>query len=171
VAGERYGALDLRHGADVFSNEEVELLSELAADLGYGVTTLRCAPSSCATQRNQRAEHRPRMARAGRTADLEAAREREATVGFKIQQMLLLTQPPTDVPGVEVASVPSFAAVSTATSRFLSNMTTTSTDRRRRHGKGVPAALLAAATKSNFLEALCHLVAVSRGDRMRSQGS
>jgi phosphoserine phosphatase RsbU/P len=29
-------------------------------------------------------------------------------------------------------------------------------------GKGVPAALLAAATKSNFLEALCHLMALSR---------
>ena len=33
-------------------------------------------------------------------------------------------------------------------------------------GKGIPAALLAAATKSNFLEALCHLIAMSRSGRL-----
>jgi sigma-B regulation protein RsbU (phosphoserine phosphatase) len=33
-------------------------------------------------------------------------------------------------------------------------------------GKGIPAALVAAATKSNFLEALCHLTAMNRGARL-----
>ena len=33
-------------------------------------------------------------------------------------------------------------------------------------GKGIPAALVAAATKSNFLEALCHLTAMSRSGQL-----
>ena len=35
-------------------------------------------------------------------------------------------------------------------------------------GKGIPAALLGAATKSHFLEALCHLMAMSRTASFRS---
>ena len=37
--------------------------------------------------------------------ELARARDREATIGFRIQQMLLLTQPPTDVPGLQVAAL------------------------------------------------------------------
>jgi PAS domain S-box-containing protein len=170
VAGERYGALSIyATEADVFSDEEVELLSELAADLGYGVTTLRLRAEQLRiadeiTRLNADLERRV----LARTADLEAAREREARVGFKIQQMLLLTQPPTDVPGVQVAAltIPSQRVDGDFYDFFKHDDQCLDVIVADVMGKGVPAALLAAATKSNFLEALCHLVAVSRRDRM-----
>src|ERR1019366_4332020 len=37
--------------------------------------------------------------------ELEQAREREVAVGFRIQQNLLLDQPPQDVPGLRVAAL------------------------------------------------------------------
>jgi sigma-B regulation protein RsbU (phosphoserine phosphatase) len=170
AAGERYGALSIyATEADVFSDEEVELLSELAADLGYGVTTLRLRAEQ------QRGAEEIRLLNSdlerrvlARTADLEDAREREARVGFKIQQMLLLTQPPTDVPGVQIAAltIPSQRVDGDFYDFFKHDDQTLDVIVADVMGKGVPAALLAAATKSNFLEALCHLIAVSRGDRM-----
>jgi PAS domain S-box-containing protein len=170
VAGERYGALSIyATEAGVFSDEEVELLSELAADLGYGVTTLRLRAEQ------QRGAEEIRLLNSdlerrvlARTADLEDAREREARVGFKIQQMLLLTQPPTDVPGVQIAAltIPSQRVDGDFYDFFKHDDQTLDVIVADVMGKGVPAALLAAATKSNFLEALCHLIAVSRGDRM-----
>jgi len=170
VAGERYGALSIyATEADVFSDEEVELLSELAADLGYGVTTLRLRAEQLRTEeeiRHLNADLERRVLE--RTAQLEAAREREARVGFRIQQMLLLTQPPTDVPGVQVAAltIPSQRVDGDFYDFFKHDDQTLDVIVADVMGKGVPAALLAAATKSNFLEALCHLIAISRGDRM-----
>jgi serine phosphatase RsbU (regulator of sigma subunit) len=84
--------------------------------------------------------------------ELEQAREREIETGFRIQQTLLLDQPPVDVPGLRVAAltVPS-QRIDGDFYIFL------------RHsddsldvivgdvmGKGIPAALLGAATKSRF---------------------
>jgi len=142
VAGERYGALSIyATEAGVFSNEEVELLSELAADLGYGVTTLRLRAEQ------QRGAEEIRLLNTdlerrvlARTADLEVAREREARVGFKIQQMLLLTQPPTDVPGgPDRRADDSFAAGGRRLLRLLqTRRPVPRCDRRRRHGQRRP---------------------------------
>jgi len=170
VAGERYGALSIyATEADVFSDEEVELLSELAADLGYGVTTLRWRAEQVRGAEEIRLLNTDLERRVlARTADLEAAREREARFGFKIQQMLLLTQPPTDVPGIQVAAltIPSQRVDGDFYDFFKQGDQCLDVIVADVMGKGVPAALLAAATKSNFLEALCHLIAVSRSGRM-----
>jgi PAS domain S-box-containing protein len=163
----RFGALSIYAAeAAAFGDPQIELLSELAADLGFGVTTLRVR----ADQQRAEAEVRELNADlerrvAARTADLEAAREREAKVGFRIQQMLLLTQPPEDVPGVQVAAltIPSQRIDGDFYDFFRHERDCLDVIVADVMGKGVPAALLAAATKSNFLEALCHLMAMSDG--------
>ncbi|HEY7190032.1 MAG TPA: SpoIIE family protein phosphatase [Vicinamibacterales bacterium] len=170
VDNEPFGALSIYAAeAEAFRDEEVTLLSELAGDLGYGVTTLRVRAEQ------QQAEEEIRTLNAdleqrvrARTADLEAARDREAKIGFRIQQMLLLTQPPTDVPGLRIAAltIPSqridgdFYDFFKHEGRCLDVMVADVM------GKGIPAALVAAATKSNFLEALCHLTALSRSGQL-----
>ena len=101
VDADTFGALAIYSAeADVFSDHEVELLTELASDLAFGIVALRTEADRARAEKevltlNAELEERVRA----RTADLEAARDREATIGFRIQQMLLLTQPPTDVPG------------------------------------------------------------------------
>jgi phosphoserine phosphatase RsbU/P len=97
-------------------------------------------------------------------AELERAREREVEVGFRIQQNLLLDQPPQDVPGLRVAAltVPSqridgdFYIFLTHPNQSLDVIVGDVM------GKGIPAALLGAATKSSFLKALSHLMALSK---------
>ncbi|MGD1096116.1 MAG: PAS domain S-box protein [Bryobacteraceae bacterium] len=96
--------------------------------------------------------------------ELQQAREREIEIGFRIQQTLLLDQPPVDVPGLRVAAltIPS-QRIDGDFYIFL------------RHsdecldvivgdvmGKGIPAALLGAATKSHFLRALSDLMVLSK---------
>lgn len=96
--------------------------------------------------------------------ELEQAREREVEVGFRIQQNLLLDQPPQDVPGLRVAAltVPSqridgdFYIFLTHPDQSLDVIVGDVM------GKGIPAALLGAATKSSFLKALSHLMALSK---------
>jgi len=127
---------------DAFGDEEVKLLTELAADLAFGVVT-----------RRTRAERTASAAR-------EAARQREIEIGSRIQQVLLLDQPLVDVPGLRIAA-------QTIPSRKIDGDFYSFYQHERRHldvvvadvmGKGVPAALLGAATKSHLLEALCHLL-------------
>ena len=97
-------------------------------------------------------------------AELEQSREREAEVGFRIQQNLLLDQPPQDVPGLRVAAltVPSqridgdFYIFLTHPNQSLDVIVGDVM------GKGIPAALLGAATKSSFLKALSHLMSLSK---------
>jgi sigma-B regulation protein RsbU (phosphoserine phosphatase) len=104
----------------------------------------------------------------GASAALEQARERETEIGFRIQQTLLLDRPPTDVPGLRVAAltIPS-QRIDGDFYIFL------------RHsdesldvivgdvmGKGIPAALLGAATKSHFLRALSDLMVLSKDSKL-----
>jgi sigma-B regulation protein RsbU (phosphoserine phosphatase) len=151
--------------ADAFGEQEQALLTELASDLAFGMTALRTrAEKEHATAEiralNAELEERVRA----RTADLEAAHDREATIGCRIQQMLLLTQPPTDVPGVQVAALtmPSQRIDGDFYDFFRHEDGCLDVIVADVMGKGIPAALLAAATKSNVLEALCHLMAMSR---------
>ena len=170
VDAEPFGALSIYAAeAEAFRDEEVTLLTELAGDLGYGVTTLRVRAEQ------QRGEEEIRQLNAeleqrvsARTADLEAARDREAKFGFRIQQMLLLTQPPTDVPGLQVAAltIPSQRIDGDFYDFFRHENQRLDVIVADVMGKGIPAALVAAATKSNFLEALCHLTAMSRSGQL-----
>jgi sigma-B regulation protein RsbU (phosphoserine phosphatase) len=145
-AGRPFGALTI-YSAEVaaFVDEEVRLLTELAADLGYGIVSLRTQ----AERRTAEAE--------------ELAREREVTIGFRIQQMLLLDEPPRDVPGLRVAAltIPSQRIGGDFYEFFTHQDESLDVIVADVMGKGIPAALLGAATKSHFTEALCHLIALS----------
>lgn len=166
VDAKPFGALSIYAAdAEAFRDEEVTLLTELAGDLGYGLTTLRARAEQERVEEeirtlNAELEQRVRA----RTADLEAARDREAKIGFRIQQMLLLTQPPTDVPGLQVAAltIPSQRIDGDFYDFFKHENQRLDVMVADVMGKGIPAALVAAATKSNFLEALCHLTAMSK---------
>jgi PAS domain S-box-containing protein len=170
VDEEPFGALSIYAAeAEAFRDEEVTLLTELAGDLGYGVTSLRVRAEQIRGEeeiRTMNAELEQRVR--ARTADLEDARDREAKIGFRIQQMMLLTQPPTDVPGLQVAAltIPSERIDGDFYDFFKHENQCLDVIVADVMGKGIPAALLAAATKTNFLEALCHLTAMSRSGQL-----
>jgi sigma-B regulation protein RsbU (phosphoserine phosphatase) len=102
------------------------------------------------------------------TAELAAAREQEIEIGYRIQQTLLLDQPPKDIPGLRVAAltIPSqridgdfyvfFKHPPQCVDIIVGDVM----------GKGVPAALLSAATKSHFIEALGHLMTLSQNGKL-----
>jgi sigma-B regulation protein RsbU (phosphoserine phosphatase) len=100
--------------------------------------------------------------------DLAEARKREVEIGARIQQTLLLGQPPHDLPSFQVAAltIPSqqidgdFFDFFQHQDRLLDVLVGDVM------GKGVPAALLGAAIKSQFLHALRHLVARADGGKM-----
>jgi PAS domain S-box-containing protein len=101
-------------------------------------------------------------------AELEAAREREIEIGYRIQQTLLLDQPPRDIPGLRMA------ALTIPSQRIDGDFYVFFKHPDQRldiivgdvMGKGVPAALLGAATKSHFIEALGHLMALSKNGKL-----
>lgn len=160
------GAMTIYAGEpDAFADAEVVLLSELADDLTYGITTIRTRAERNAAQEELRSLNAQLEERvAARTSELRSAREREAETGGKIQQMLLLDEPPRDVPGLRVAAltVPS-ARISGDFYGFFRHESNDCLDVIVADvmGKGVPAALLGAATKNHFPEALWHLMAES----------
>lgn len=170
VEGKPFGALTIYAAEpEAFHDEEVTLLSELANDLAFGIEALRSTAQRKEAEEalrtlNAELDQRVRV----RTADLEAARDREAKIGFRIQQMLLLTQPPSDVPGLQVAAltIPSQRIDGDFYDFFKHENQRLDVIVADVMGKGLPAALVAAATKSNFLEALCHLTAMSRSGRL-----
>jgi PAS domain S-box-containing protein len=144
--GNAFGALTIYSSEiEAFGDEEVRLLTELAGDLGYGIVSLRTQ----AERKRDEAE--------------ELAREREVAIGFKIQQMLLLDEPPRDIPGLRVAAlcIPSHRIAGDFYEFFTHQDESLDIIVADVMGKGIPAALLGAATKSHFMQALCHLVALS----------
>lgn len=141
-----FGALTIYASEpDAFSNEEVQLLTELAGDLAFGVMALRTRE-----ERNK-------------SVQLQAAHEHEAKIGSEIQQALLVDPLPIDLRGIRVAalSIPSeqidgdfyyfYKHEDQRVDLIVADVM----------GKGIPAALLGAATKSHFLEALSHLLYAS----------
>jgi phosphoserine phosphatase RsbU/P len=88
--------------------------------------------------------------------DLAQARKREGEIGAKIQQTLLLGQPPQHLPGVRVAAltIPSQQIDGDFYDFFEHDEQRLDVVVGDVMGKGVPAALLGAAIKSYFLRAL-----------------
>jgi sigma-B regulation protein RsbU (phosphoserine phosphatase) len=97
--------------------------------------------------------------------DLTDARKREVEIGARIQQTLLLGHPPRDLAGIQVAAltIPSqkidgdFYDFFSHRGQLLDILVGDVM------GKGVPAALLGAAIKSQFLHALGHLISQAGG--------
>ena len=191
VDSKAFGALMIYAAEpDVFGPEEVSLLTELADDLAFGIAALRTRIERARAEEEVRtlnAELEQRVS--ARTAELQAAnnlkdelivreqaaaaelaqaREREAEIGFRIQQTLLLDEPPRDVPGLRVA------ALTVPSQRIDGDFYVFFKHPDQRldiivgdvMGKGVPAALLGAATKSHFIEALSHLTALAKNGKL-----
>ena len=95
--------------------------------------------------------------------ELARAREQEVEIGFKIEQTLLLDQPPRDVPGVRVAAltIPSQRIDGDFYDFFKHRDDCLDVIVGDVMGKGIPAALLGAATKSHFLQALSRLISLA----------
>jgi PAS domain S-box-containing protein len=186
-----FGALSIYAAEpEEFGAEEVALLTELANDLAFGIQTLRARITHALAEEeirtlNAELEHRVTARTAelqtanklkdellqreqAVTAELEAAREREVEIGYRIQQTLLLDQPPRDIPGLRMA------ALTIPSQRIDGDFYVFFKHPDQRldvivgdvMGKGVPAALLGAATKSHFIEALSHLTALAKNGKL-----
>jgi PAS domain S-box-containing protein len=100
--------------------------------------------------------------------ELAQAREREAEIGFRIQQNLLLDQPPADLPGLRVAAltIPSQRIDGDFYIFIKHDDSSLDVIVGDVMGKGIPAALLGAATKSHFLKALSDLMGTSKDGQL-----
>lgn len=96
--------------------------------------------------------------------ELAGAREREAEIGFRIQRTLLFQSPPRDLPWARIAAltIPSERIDGDFFDFLVHNDRSLDVILGDVMGKGVPAALLGAATKTRFLGALSHLVTNSK---------
>ena len=95
--------------------------------------------------------------------ELALARENEVEIGFKIQQILLLEQPPRDLAGIRVAAltIPSQRIDGDFYDFYRHGNRCLDVVVGDVMGKGIPAALLGAATKSHILQALSRLIALA----------
>jgi sigma-B regulation protein RsbU (phosphoserine phosphatase) len=165
VREEVFGAINIyAPEPDAFDTAEVQLLTELAEDLAFGIEALRTKADHARAEealRTLNAELEQRVD--ARTRELQKAREQEWEIGSKIQQTLLLDQPPAYIPGVAVAALAlptqridgDFIVFAEAGDRAFDAMVGDVM------GKGVPAALLGAATKAHLVKALGQLSASS----------
>ena len=130
---------------NAFADEEVQLLTELASDLAFGVMVLRT-----------KVERK-------KAVELQAAHDRETKIGSEIQKTLLVDALPTEPHGFRVAalSVPSQQIDGDFYYCYKHDDQRVDLIVADVMGKGIPAALLSAATKSHILEALCHLLNAS----------
>lgn len=168
--GEVFGALNIYASEpDAFLQDEVTLLTELAEDLAFGISALRIKAERAKAEEQLRtlnAELEQRVT--ARTRDLQQAREHEFEIGSRIQQNLLLDHLPAHITGVSVA------ALAVPTQRIDGDFIVFTEPRGRCFdvivgdvmGKGVPAALLGAATKSHLLKAIGRLAASSSPDEL-----
>lgn len=165
IDSDMFGAVSIYAAeVDAFGAEEIELLSELVSDLQYGIGTLRTRAQRARAEEELRVLNSELEQRvSARTAELQQAREREFEIGCRIQQTLLLDQPPTNIPGLRIAAL-------TIPSQRIDGDFYVFVEPREGSldvivgdvmGKGIPAALLGAATKSHFLKALGRLTGPS----------
>ncbi len=100
--------------------------------------------------------------------ELAQARQREVEIGAKIQQTLLLGQPPPDLPGARLAAltIPSQQIDGDFYDFFQHHDQRLDIVVGDVMGKGVPAALFGAAIKSHFLRALSHLISSAKHGKL-----
>lgn len=155
--------------ADAFQAEEMELLTELANDLAYGVSALRTRAERERAEReliSLNAELEQRVL--ARTREVQTAREHEFEIGRRIQETLLVDPPPRRLPGVCIATL------AEPSQRIDGDFIVFMEPRGGSFdvvvgdvmGKGIPAALLAAATKAHLLKALGQLFGTSADGRL-----
>lgn len=161
IGAEMFGSLSIYAAEpDAFGAEEVHLLTELADDLAFGLSVLRTRAAQA------KAEDELRTLNAGleqrvlaRTRELQQAREHEFQIGSRIQQTLLLDHPPAQVRGISIA------ALALPSQRVDGDFVLFTEPRAGSFdvavgdvmGKGIPAALVGAATKAHLLKALGRL--------------
>ena len=100
--------------------------------------------------------------------ELEHAREQEIDIGSRIQKSLLIGTPPDDLKGMEVSAltIPSQRIDGDFYAFFKPNDNSLDVIVGDVMGKGIPAALIGAATKSHFLGAMSHLITSSSDRRL-----
>lgn len=161
IDSEVFGAMTIYAAeADAFGEQEIELLTELVSDLAFGIQTLRTRAERDNAEQQLRSLNAQLEQRVlARTAELQQAREREFDIGCRIQQTLLLDQPPANLSGLRMAAL-------TIPSQRIDGDFYVFIEPREScvdvivgdvMGKGIPAALLGAATKSHFLKAFGQL--------------
>jgi GAF domain-containing protein len=177
VDSEVFGALSIYASEPgAFGAEAVKLLEELASDLAFGVSALRTKGERAKAEAEVRAlnaelEERVLQRTAelhAASSELEQAREREVEIASRIQQTLLLDRPPADVPGLRVAALtlPSQQIDGDFYTFFKHCDGSLDVIVGDVMGKGIPAALMGAATKSRLLDSLIQLTAATSDSKI-----